>query len=969
VLANDFDPRSRPLTAVLDAGPDHGSLVLDPDGGFTYTPEVGYFSVDSFTYHASNGFLNSNIVTVNLTVNEVIPPPVAAEDSYSTNEGIALVVTTGGVLTNDTDPESRPLTAVLDDGPAHGSLVMELDGTFTYTPAAGYYGSDSFTYHARNGFVDSNVATVNLSIYEIIPAPVAADDSYFTEEDLVVVVPAPGVLANDSDPRSRELTAVLNEGPAQGTLALDPDGGFTYTPVAGYFGPDSFTYHASNGVLDSNVATVSLTVNEIIPPPVATDDSYSTNEGIALVVVTGGVLANDTDPESRPLTALLDEPPAHGSIVMDPDGTFTYTPVAGYFGSDSFTYHSRNGFLDSNIATVSLTVNEVIPPPVATDDSYATDEDVVLMVPATGLLANDSDPRSRPLTAVLNEGPLHGTLDLSPDGGFTYTPAAGYFGSDSFTYHARNGFLDSNIATVNLTVNEVTFVGLVNGSFESDFANWTGTGNLGIYSALPYVPTNGSKLVAFNSVNRPPNAVLSQSFATVIGQTYTLAFDAGVLSYTSSTQSMLVSVTGAGNLLSRTITLIGSTGGNCLWLPQSFTFVANSTTATLTFTDQSTSTISVDMLLDNVRVSTGQEPENQAPVAVSDAYSTNSGTQLPIQAPGVLANDTDADAHPLNAVLNAGPTHGTLVLNTDGSFIYNPASGYSGVDSFTYHARDGSLDSNIATVSITVNAVVTTGFVNGSFESYYNGWTHTGNQRIASSVSPNLATHGTQYVSFNSGNTPPNGILAQTFATVPGATYTVDFDVGILDFGFQQQRLQVTVDGTANLLTRLITAQGQATGATRWTAHSATFVANSASAVLTFRDVSATTSSVDLTLDNVRLTGSAAPATASSTAEFAVTKATPAPERLTPPGSPALGSPSLAISQGTIRIRLVAPAAGRYILEKSDDLARWTPAGTLTADGPGPIEFEDRLPAAVDSQTMPRRMFYRIGLLPNADSK
>ena len=656
--------------------------------------------------------------------------------------------------------------------------------------------------------------------------------------------------------------------------------------------------------------------------------------------------------------------PSHGTLDLTADGNFAYRPAAGYFGSDSFTYHARNGFVNSNIATASITVREIIPPPIATNNTYVTNENTALVVPTPGVLANDSDPRSRSLTAILNDGPLHGILILNPNGGFTYTPVTDYFGSDSFTYHARNGFVDSNIATVNLTVNEVVFTGLANGSFESDFSSWTSTGNLGVQSALPYAPTHGTKLIAFNDINRTPDAVLSQSFATVAGQTYTLAFDAGILAYNTNSQSMLVTVTGTGNLLSRTVTLIGNGAGTSRWTPQSFTFVANSTSATLAFKDQSTSTISIDMLLDNVRVDIGQTPVNRVPVAVADTYAINAGTQLIIPSAGVLANDTDPDANPLTALLNVGPSHGVLALNTNGSFTYSPASGYTGADAFTYHAYDGSLNSNVVTVSITINPVATTNFVNGSFESDYTGWTKSGNQGIKGSLTPNMASNGNRYVSFNSGNTAPNGILSQTFSTIKGTTYSLAFDVGILDIVNQQQQLGVTVTGSTNLLTRTITLQGTASRATRWVPQSMTFVANSTSTSLTFRDQSTTTNSVDLQLDNVRIT--TAP-TAAALLSSGVASIPPEPSAIAP-DSIELANPSLWGTPGNFTIRMIAPRAGSYVLERSEDLKKWERISEMDIVEPGPIEFQDNAQSAT-SEPAKASLFYRIGLLPETNSR
>jgi lysophospholipase L1-like esterase len=294
--------------------------------------------------------------------------PVASANSYTTNENTTLIVPASGVLANDTDAQGDPLVAVLVSGPSHGSVILNANGSFTYTPASGYFGTDSFTYHANDGFLDSNVGTVTLTINEVIPPPVAMSDFYATNESTPLMIAAAGVLANDLDPRSRPLTAVLDAGPSHGTVSLNSNGSFTYTPTSGYFGTDSFTYHARNGFLNSSTVTVSLTVNEVIPAPVAVADSYSTTEGGTLLIAAAGVLSNDSDPRSRPLTAVLDAGPAHGSLSLNSNGAFVYTPAAGYFGADSFTYRARNGFLNSNIATANLTVIEVIPPPVAVAD-------------------------------------------------------------------------------------------------------------------------------------------------------------------------------------------------------------------------------------------------------------------------------------------------------------------------------------------------------------------------------------------------------------------------------------------------------------------------------------------------------------------------------------------------------------------------------------------------------------------------
>jgi hypothetical protein len=448
VLANDTDPQALPLTAVLVSGPAHGSLSLNPNGSFTYIPNVNYLGPDSFTYRANDGLASSNIAIVTLTINSL--PPVATNDSYSTSVNTRLNVAVSGVLTNDTDPQALPLTAVLVAGPAHGSLTLNVDGSFTYTPNTNYYGTDSFTYRANDGLANSNVATVSLTV-DSLP-PVATNDSYSTNVNTPLNVSASGVLANDPDPQALPLTAVLVSGPSNGSLTLNANGSFTYMPNANHFGIDSFTYQDKDGQASSNIATVTLTVDSLLP--VATNDRYTSRVNTRLNIAAAGVLANDTDPQALSLSAILVSGPVHGSLVLNANGSFTYTPDANYFGADSFTYQANDGLASSNVATVSLTVSSL--PPVTTNDSFSTSVNSVLNVPSKGVLANDTDPQGLPLTAGLVSGPTHGSLTLKLDGSFTYTPTSNFAGLDSFTYQARDSQgAVSRVATVAVFVSSI----------------------------------------------------------------------------------------------------------------------------------------------------------------------------------------------------------------------------------------------------------------------------------------------------------------------------------------------------------------------------------------------------------------------------------------------------------------------------------------------------------------------------------
>ena len=447
------------LTWSLATAATHGTATASGTGPtqvIGYAPTADFNGNDSFVVQVSDGNGGIDTITVNVTITAVNDAPVAVADSYSTAEDTALTVVAPGVLANDTDADSDPLTAIKVTDPAHGTLTLNGDGSFSYTPAADYSGPDSFTYKANDGPAESNVATVSLTVTPVNDAPVAVADSYSTAEDTALTVTALlGVLANDTDADGNPLTALQVVGPTHGTLTLAADGSFVYTPAADYSGPDSFTYKANDGTAESNVATVSLTVTAVNDAPVAVADSYSTAEDTALTVAAPGVLANDTDADGNPLTAIKVTDPAHGTLTLNGDGSFVYTPAADYSGPDSFTYKANDGTAESNVATVSLTVTAVNDAPVAVADSYSTAEDTALTVAAPGVLANDTDADGNPLTAIKVTDPAHGTLTLNGDGSFSYTPAADYSGADSFTYKASDGAAESNVATVSLTVTPV----------------------------------------------------------------------------------------------------------------------------------------------------------------------------------------------------------------------------------------------------------------------------------------------------------------------------------------------------------------------------------------------------------------------------------------------------------------------------------------------------------------------------------
>ena len=228
-----------------------------------------------------------------ITVTDVNDVPVANPDSYAGTENTVLNVAAPGVLGNDTDPDAgTQLTAVLATSvpPAAGTLTLNANGSFTFQPALSFNGVTSFTYNARDNATppgqSAAPATVTITVAAVNDAPIAVADSYQTNEDVALTVPAAGVLANDSDAENNALTAVLvtSVAPASGTLSLSPSGSFSYSPAAGFSGTATFTYRAvDNGVppAQSAPATVVITVTDVNDVPVANPDSYAASEDTA----------------------------------------------------------------------------------------------------------------------------------------------------------------------------------------------------------------------------------------------------------------------------------------------------------------------------------------------------------------------------------------------------------------------------------------------------------------------------------------------------------------------------------------------------------------------------------------------------------------------------------------------------------------------------------------------------------------
>lgn len=283
------------------------------------------------------------------------PTLTAADDSFQATEDTPLSVNAPGVIGND-DVQGLTPTATLVAGPAHAAaFTFNADGSFNYTPAGNYNGTDTFTYKLTAGAFTSNTATVTLTVQAVNDPPVAQDDTYqFPFHSPFGESAALGVLHNDSDIDGDVLHAVVVTPPAVGLLDLHDDGSFLFSYPDGLTDPVTFTYKVTDGTAESNVATVTLT-RAPNNPPVSADDHYDLNLFGLTVPAATGVLANDTDADAEPLTATLVSPPPVGTLDFHADGSLTYTFPPDLVGSVTFTYKANDGHEDGNLATVTLT--------------------------------------------------------------------------------------------------------------------------------------------------------------------------------------------------------------------------------------------------------------------------------------------------------------------------------------------------------------------------------------------------------------------------------------------------------------------------------------------------------------------------------------------------------------------------------------------------------------------------------------
>jgi VCBS repeat-containing protein len=462
VVASDAD--GNPLSYTAGTSPAHGSVTVNPDGTWTYTPGSNFNGTDVFTVTISDGQGGISTATVNVGVTAVNDAPVANNDSLSTTEDTAVTYTAAQLVGNDTDIDSTNLTIASVTAGSGGSVVLNADGTVTFTPNANFNGTADFTYTVTDGVLTSEPATVTVAVSPVNDAPVASADSATTAEDTPVII---DVLANDTDvdgPALSIKSATVD--PAQGSVSI-VDGKLVFTPASNFAGSATITYVSTDGSADSVPTAVTVTVTPVNDTPTANNDSLTAVEDTAVTYAAAQLLGNDTDIDSTNLKIASVTAGNGGSVVLNANGTVTFTPNANFTGTADFTYTVTDGELSSAPATVTVAVSPVNDAPVAANQAKTTAEDT----PVTGkVVASDVDGDT--LSYAVQSGAAHGTLALNTTtGDYTYTPAANYNGTDSFTVRVsdgKGGFVDSIVNVTITPVNDAPVVTSDNATIPED---------------------------------------------------------------------------------------------------------------------------------------------------------------------------------------------------------------------------------------------------------------------------------------------------------------------------------------------------------------------------------------------------------------------------------------------------------------------------------------------------------------------
>ena len=507
VLNNDSDVDGDTLTVTgIATPPANGVESVNPDGSFTYTPNMGFSGPDFFVYEVSDGNGGVTTATAFIDVSEPVAGPLdAMDDMVTTNEETPINI---AVMNNDDLPTSGAFNIQSTTPPSNGTITVLPDGTIDYTPNADFFGTDTFTYTLADASNRTSTAMVTVTVVNVQDPPVANADSGNTQED--TVLPNIDILANDSDPDNDMLTVTMAVAP-NGAVVINPDGTIDYTPNPGFNGTDTVTYTISDGNGGFATSTVLINVAPVADPPTSADNAVTLDEDTSYTFAVSDFAFADQDPGDSLVAVRIDTIPTDGTLLFNGNpitagvvisasdiasGRLIFVPDPDENGTGyaTFDFSVSDGILfQTTPNTMTVNVDPLQDPPVATDNAITVPED------STGVplgLAAPTDIDGDTLTATVTGLPTQGTVFLTDgvtpvnngdmltvaqltglvfDAPTTFTTAP----AGSFTYDITDG-IDTDSGQVDITItpfNDPPLVDLNGSAPGEDFANTFTEGN------------------------------------------------------------------------------------------------------------------------------------------------------------------------------------------------------------------------------------------------------------------------------------------------------------------------------------------------------------------------------------------------------------------------------------------------------------------------------------------------------------
>jgi len=683
--------------------PLHGSVTVASNGSFSYTPDLAFDATDSFTFVAKDGDGQTVDGTFSVGVGAPAAPDASGYSFTVAADSSLQKTSTTGLLSADS---GASITVSSHTSPADGSVSVSAGGAFTYTPNSGFSGHDSFSYTITDAVGQTASGTVSIDV-----TPVAVTQTYDTPYETSI---GKNVLTDDIGSGlsiQYDITA-----PSVGVWSISGFGSVNFAPPAGFAGPAEFTYDMMDSSDQSATGTVIFDVGDP-PTPQANADSYTTPAGSTLAEpAVDGLLANDT---GAGIAVTSHTSPAAGSLSLLSDGSFSYAPAAGSSGSESFSYTIEDAVGQTATADVTIAVT-----PTVESGSATTAYDTQLTESAPGVLTGAVGSG---LTVSSYGQPLHGSVTVSPDGSFTYTPNSSFHsGTDSFTFVAEDGDSQTVDGTFSVGVGapptpEASSYGFTTGA-DSSLVESSAEGVLSDDSGLSISvttsshPSDGSATVAadgaftyvpdtgFSGSDSFTYTITDEFDQTATGkvtidvapvavdQTFDTPFETG------TSVDVLTADIGSGLWVQGDL----SAPSQCTWsLDESGTLsytpgagFAGPAMFTYAFEDGSGQSTNGSVTID--------VGEPAAPTAADSSYTTAAGQTLEVGAAGLLSGST---GYSVQVATTTTPSHGSLSVNADGSFEYFPEAGFSGSDSFGFTITDPFDQTSSAEATITVDPV------------------------------------------------------------------------------------------------------------------------------------------------------------------------------------------------------------------------------------------------------------------------